>query len=157
MTPLGLDRLARDENEPLYIGNQITSMLIWDETALPVEPSAENGYPTIGFGRNLVANPLSKSESLLLLSNDVAKAEAEIFAALPWIANISPVARDVLTMVQFNTGNVLAWHETLAALKAGDNKSAASALLNSKAAKELPERYKRMSDALTCNAWSVTI
>lgn len=157
MTPLGLDRLARDENEPLYIGNQITSMLIWDETALPIEPSAENGYPTIGFGRNLVANPLSKSESLLLLTNDVAKCEAEIFAALPWIANISPVARDVLTMVHFNTGNVLVWHDTLAALRAGDTKSAAAALLNSKAAKELPDRYKRMSGALAAGSWPANI
>jgi lysozyme len=151
-----LDRLARDENEPLYLGNTPTSALIWDISALPIEPT-NDGCPTVGFGRNLVANPLSKSESLLLLTNDVAKCEAEIFAALPWIANISPVARDVLTMIHFNTGNVLVWHDTLAALRAGDTKSAAADLLKSKAAKELPERYKRMSDALAAGSWPANI
>jgi len=44
------------------------------------------GYLTIGYGRNLETNGLTKEEAEYLLQKDVEKIETELSKRIPWIA-----------------------------------------------------------------------
>jgi GH24 family phage-related lysozyme (muramidase) len=151
MTPEGKAQLISDEGMRLQV--------YWDNTGETIKADNENGRPTIGIGRNVGSSGpgITEDEAVFLFSNDILKREAKIINALPWIVNIPPVWRDVLTMVDFNTGNVLLWEATLAAMKAGESDEAAEALMSSKAAEQLPARYGRMAAAIRNKSWTGTV
>jgi len=61
----------------------------------------------------------------------------------------------VLENVGFNVGvgGLLAFHRTLSCMEAGDWNGAATNLLQSKAAVQLPARYGRLAQQLTTGVW----
>jgi hypothetical protein len=145
MTAAGEAQLIADEGKVAYLYD--------DVNGAPIKKGPAGGNPSIGIGRNLVGNPLSDDEIMYLFDNDCNKCATAIYNKLPWAMSISAVWQDVLIMVQFNTGNVFAFVEMLAAMQSGDAATASAQLLNSEAAKQLPARYGRMADAITANAW----
>ena len=148
MTPNGLTRLKMDE------ASGVARLKVYsDATGQPLSRLPDGGWATIGWGRNLTGKGLSKAEADLLLANDIAEIEGRWSRVLAGIA--SPVCRDVVVMVDYNTGNVGGFPHMLAAMTRGDVESAALELLDSRAARELPERYNRMADAIRHGVWEV--
>lgn len=117
------------------------------------------GYWTIGVGRLIDARKggsISKEESSILLAHDISERELAVVKNLPWVMNLDPIRRAVLTNVAFNvgTGGLMQFHRALTALRAGQFADAATELLNSKAAKvDAPERYKRLAQQIISGEW----
>lgn len=149
MTPDGKARLIADEGKRNHLYN--------DKTGEDIKKLADGGNATIGVGRNLSSRPFTDAEVDYLFNNDVNSCQSDIIKLLPWITGISSVRFDVVVMVEFNTGNVFAFKKMLVALHANDWKTAALELMDSAAARQLPERYGRMRDALLTGSWKPNV
>lgn len=145
MTPQGLARLISDEGSRPYLYD--------DKTGERVTKLPSGGNPTIGVGLNLGAQELTNDEITYLFNNRLNIFWNNILHLLPWVAGISPIAQDVILMVEFNTGDVFAFRNMLAAMKSNQMTLAATELMKSKAAAQLPTRYTRMQDALIDGHW----
>jgi GH24 family phage-related lysozyme (muramidase) len=143
MTPAGLAQLKADEGTRAHLYD--------DKTGQPVTRLPSGGNPTIGIGRNLGSRDLAPDEIDLLFTNDVAREERALLAVMPWLPNINPVWFDVLVNQTFNVGSP--FHHMCAAMQAGDAAEARAQLLDSAAARELPDRYGRLADAITAGVW----
>lgn len=136
MTPAGLLRLQRDEG-------------------LRLKPYADAfGHLSIGYGRNLDAEGITVAEAGVLLASDLAQREAAL-AEHPWFLHLDPVRKDVVLNVAFNVGfaGLLGFARMILALEGKDFDGAATELLDSDAARELPLRYQRLALALRSGAW----
>lgn len=117
------------------------------------------GYWTIGVGRLIdktKGGSISRSESEMLLANDIASRELAITKALPWSLNIDPVRRAVLTNMAFNMGveGLLEFRNTLAVLRDGNYFGAAKMMLESKWARvDVPERARRLAEQMKSGEW----
>lgn len=114
------------------------------------------GILTIGVGRNLEAVGISDDEANLMLSNDIDRViadAAQIFGE-NWQESFDAVDQEVIINLIFNLGigTFKTFRKTIAALKAGDNHTAAKEILNSRAAKQTGERYYRLAKALRTNS-----
>ena len=149
MTPTGLARLQLDEGEVLQVYD--------DSTGRAVGKLASGGFPTIGYGRNLATNGITTAEALYLLNNSVVQIEIALNSTFPWLAGcFNTIPTDVITMIQYNTGNVGNFVLMLAAAKASNWKTMAAELMDSAAARQLPTRYQRMHDAILAGNWKTT-
>tara|TARA_R110000823_G_scaffold4918_13_gene19667 strand:- start:3449 stop:3862 length:414 start_codon:yes stop_codon:yes gene_type:complete len=110
------------------------------------------GVLTIGYGRNIDASGLgiSKEEARILLENDVRRTEIEVEVALPWSVTLQTAQRETLIELSFQMGTprLLGFKKMLAALKAGDNETAAAELMDSKYASQTPDRAARYSEKI---------
>lgn len=145
MTPEGKTRLILDEGYMLVVYD--------DATDLPVRHLTSGGNATIGIGRNLTGRGISLVEAMFLFNNDILSTELKLTKAIPFFTTLDPVWQDVLTMIDFNTGNVLEWSQLLNDMKNNQPLMARTGLLNSRAAFQLPTRYGRMADAIVNKAW----
>lgn len=141
MTPQYLALLRADEG---------TRLLVYDDaTGATLRPGYTlQGNPTIGVGRNLIGRGINQAESDAMLARDVAEAESWLASRFSWFASLTDGRRYVLTTIYFNTGSVAGWPKMLAAMARQDWTGARAELLNSKAARQLPERYARLADIL---------
>lgn len=150
MTPTGKKQLIADEGKRLFVYD--------DATGAPLKPGDKLiGWPSVGIGRNLAARGLTDGECDYLFDNDIGSMWAELNSMLPWLTNLDAVRCDVVLMVEFNTGNVFAFRNMLAALSKRDWKTASAELLNSKAATQGVARYKRMAEALLSGSWEPAV
>lgn len=145
MTPLGLARLQLDEGLRLIVYN--------DSNGKPITYDTISGNASIGYGRNLASRGITQEEANYLLNNDITAIWAEISNLIPWILDVDPVRQDVVIMVEYNTGDVFAFRNMLAAIKNNQWATAATQLMNSKAAIQLKDRYTRMNKALLTGSW----
>lgn len=149
----GRNQLISDEGKKPFLYD--------DKTGERVSTLVSGGNPTIGIGRNLGARALRDDEIMYLFNNDVTVMWADIARLLPWLGDakqqISQTAVDVVIMVEFNTGDVFAFRNMLAAIQRKDYKAASVALLDSAAARQLPERYNRMAAALIAGTWKPSL
>jgi lysozyme len=144
MTPKGRAQLLVDEGFRLVVYNDVSGR--------PLGKASNGGKPTIGVGRNLVDRGITEAEAMYLFDNDLTEMWGRLIALLPWL-RLDSTSSDIVLMVEFNTGDVFAFRKMLSAIEAGDMKTAAAELLDSEAARELPERYGRMAEALLTGAW----
>src|SRR5206468_3527500 len=74
------------------------------------------GKVTIGYGRCLETEGITRDEAEFLLHNDVIAKSEELVRALPWVAQLDDARRGVLTNMTFNIGvhGVCAFKNTLA-------------------------------------------
>ena len=121
------------------------------------------GNWTIGIGHLLGPDPKWKG-LIWSMENvdaqfqvDLGKVEAELDEALPWWTSLDDLRQDVLVNMGFNMGvgtvgppaeGLLQFHNTLGAIKDGDYDSAADNMLESKWAKEVGERAKRLAEQM---------
>ena len=113
------------------------------------------GKLTIGWGRNLDDVGLSDDEAEMLLLHDVERTAAAVRAALPWAAQLDEVRRAVLIELAFNMGlgGLLTFERMLEALQRGDWDTAAQELLDSRYARQVGARARRLAERLRTGSW----
>lgn len=108
----------------------------------------KRGALTIGYGRNLDANGISKLEGEVLLDHDLFTAETTAQRLFDWFAALSELRQRAVTELIFNmgAGTVLTFKKTLAAFKAKQYTLAAERLLDSLWAEQVgPTRSGRIA------------
>lgn len=97
---------------------------------------------TIGVGRNLDDNGITKDEALVLLRNDIERASRQLDEKLPWWRSLSDTRQKVLVSMVFNVGisKLLGFKDMLSALEDGDFSAAAEHMLASKWASQVGNR-----------------
>ena len=120
------------------------------------------GYLTIGYGHNLVTNPITEDEkrvlgdwahgitqngAVFLLRNDIYRTCQECKKAFPFWTSLDPERQYAVLDMAFNMGihKLLKFKKMLAALEMGDYQGAAKEVLNSKYAKDVGMRAKRIA------------
>lgn len=149
LTPQGESQLMNDEAP----GGQPVLKVYNDATGKTL--STSDGNPTIGFGRNLVGLGLSNAECVYLLRNDITRCENEVTNKEPLFPSWPAIWRDVVVMIHYNTGNVLAWPHMLAAIKAGGPSAAIAAEVRNSGPWKGKEhaRYERFARAIETGHW----
>jgi lysozyme len=104
------------------------------------------GHPTIGVGRELSMLGLSDEEVHILLSNDIDRVimEAESF---PWYKYLNEVRAMTVISMLFNLGKTKfnQFVKFQSALLRQDWEKASEEMMDSRAAKQLPIRYTKLS------------
>lgn len=113
------------------------------------------GKLTIGVGRNLTDNGVSRTEALILLHNDIDTAVQGLMKAFPWVENLDPVRKAVLVDLCFNLGmsKLSDFTNTLGAFQRGDFEMAAAGLRASKWAKQVGSRATRLIAMTMTGLW----
>lgn len=104
------------------------------------------GNWTIGVGRNLTANGISRQEARYLLRNDMNETMSELDQHLPWWRRLDEVRQRVLANMCFNMGieRLFTFRKMLAALQLGNYDLAADEMADSAWAREVGERAVRL-------------
>lgn len=118
---------AKFSLEDQLIGHEGLEKCVYEDT---------QGQMTIGVGRNLTANGISREEALFLLQNDVAEAIADL-ESLPFWLTLNEARQRVLIDIRFNVGpsRFIKFKKLREALEAGDYGRAAKEIRNSKLSK----------------------
>ena len=140
MTDAGLARLKLDES---FRGNPYD-----DATGIRCHAK---GNVTVGYGRNLDAEPFTEAEALAWMVDRLVMRWADLCIYEPWLPTINPVWRDVVLNVDYNTGNALTYPHMLAAMERGDAAGAAANCTVRNAI--LQARYGRMAAAILAGSW----
>ena len=140
MTPAGLAQLQSDE--------AFRGFPYDDATGRPV---LAHGFVTVGYGRNLAAEPFTEAEALAWMQARLATRWADLLAYEPALADLPPVWRDVVLNVDYNVGNALSFPHMLAAMDAGDAAGAAAQCAVTNQA--LAGRYERLRAAILAGGW----
>ena len=105
------------------------------------------GIPTIGYGTKL---PLEVEEAEMLLKHRLNKKKNEIATKEPFFLKLPLQAQEVILNMSYQLGvnGVLKFKKMWAALKEGDYKKASDEMLDSKWAKQTPNRAKRLAEII---------
>jgi len=105
------------------------------------------GHPTIGVGRALDVNPLTREEALYLAENDIGRAEASLDRNMPGWRDLSEARQQVLCSLVFNMGwgKLSGFVKFRAALKREDWKGAAAELRDSLWYEQVKSRGERLA------------
>jgi lysozyme len=108
------------------------------------------GIETIGVGRNLKDRGLSDDEVNYLLSNDIAVVESELDRELTWWRDLDEVRQRALADLVFNIGmpRLHGFVKALDALKRRDYQTSAEEFLDSRYAKQVPNRAERIANMI---------
>jgi lysozyme len=108
------------------------------------------GKMTIGVGRNLTDKGISLDEAHVLLTNDMTAALDDCTGAFPWFAALDDARQRVLVNLCFNLGlpRLMGFRRMLIAMEYTRFNAAADELLDSDAARALPDRYGRLAQML---------
>jgi lysozyme len=108
------------------------------------------GKMTIGVGRNIEDIGITDMEADYLLENDIERVVAELDRSLPWWRDLSGKRQEALINMCFNMGisRLMTFRKMLGALKSGRYDDAAMEALNSKWARQVGARSKRIAAAL---------
>lgn len=119
---------------------------------------------TIGYGHNLDANPvpglnanskLNDDQAHRLLITDVLSIQKSLESNIPWASKLDPVRYAVLVNLAFNigVGGLLGFKNTLAFIRVGDFKNAASNMLKSKWASQVGKRAAELAKQTETGVW----
>ena len=103
------------------------------------------GVLTIGYGRNLESRGINLTEAEFMLNRDVNDAVADLIEIFPNFFSMSENLRIVLVSMMFNLGKskFLTFEKFIDAVKKGNKQAMIYELLNSKRAKQLPNRVEK--------------
>ncbi len=103
------------------------------------------GIMTIGYGRNLEGRGINLDEAEIMLNRDVNEAVSDLIEIFPNFYNFSENLRVVLVSMMFNLGKTrfLTFKKFIEAVKSGNKKVMMYEFLNSKRARELPDRVNK--------------
>jgi len=107
------------------------------------------GKNTIGYGRNLDNNPLSRNEAEFLLENDLKQIVGDCLK-LKYYAHLNPERRAVILNMVYNLGmtTFMSFEHLNKALIRHDYAKASIEMLSSKWARQVPARALRLSDIM---------
>ena len=129
------------------------------DRVFPYRDRGGKGKLTIGYGRNIKDNGITRLEAEYLLENDVFRSELEARRAFPWIATLAPARQVVIVELVFAMGipRVQGFRKMLGALAAGDMAGASRELLDSDWAREVgtgtDRRAGMLAAMLRSGAW----
>lgn len=108
------------------------------------------GNITIGYGWNIQGIGISEELADIVLKYFIANIEKELSSRLDFFDRLEEIYQYVLVNIAFNAGidGLLKFDKTLNLIKNGKYLEASIELLDSDAARKLPNRYKRLSDIL---------
>lgn len=108
------------------------------------------GKWTIGIGFNLSDCPIPEHIIQALLDWKITEAERELDRALPWWRTLTPARQNALLNMVFNIGmpRLLGFKKSLELLRAGRWDAAAAEFMNSKWAKQVGARARRVTDLI---------
>lgn len=108
------------------------------------------GKLTIGVGRNIEDNGISKEEADFMLMNDIAQCYKELQQNYPWEKDLSPRRRGVLVEMIFNMGiaRFKKFQNMLLACQRGDFETAAKEALDSAWHKQVGKRAEVLAQVL---------
>lgn len=113
------------------------------------------GKLTIGIGRNLDGQGISKDEARFLLTNDVALVQTQLKEALPWIYRLDRPRQAVLENMAFNMGitGLMGFRKTLASIESGNYLLASEQMMASDWAAQVGQRAARLSQQMATGEW----
>ena len=116
-----------------------------------------SGKNTIGCGRNLDDVGISKEEALLMLHNDIKKADEQVIKALPWTKNMDRVRYSVLVNMAFNIGihGLLEFKNTLKLVEQGKYVEASKQMLISLWAKQVGNRAIELAKQMETGQYKI--
>lgn len=125
----------------------IEKSLIQDEGIRLKPYRCTKGKFSIGVGRNLDDNGITKEEAIILLRNDIFRVEDELKRRLIWFEDKPESVKFVLMNMCFNLGinRLLKFDKTLKLIERNLFDLAADEMLDSEWAKEVKGRAKRLS------------
>ena len=152
--------------------DEIVQRLVFHEGCVLKPYRCTEGYLTIGVGRNLETNPLTKEEkkvcgdymhgitknaAFYLLRNDIDRVIAECAKAFPFWANLDNERQYALLDMSFQLGysGVKKFKKMLAAMGVGDFKEAAEQCLDSRYAQQTPNRAKRIAKTIEIGRFEI--
>lgn len=118
-----------------------------DATGKPLVPgSTLVGHPTIGIGRALDTNGITKEEASFLFQGDVLRVTA-MAQKFSWFPGLSEPRQAVVICMIFNMGmgEFQRFQQMITALAGGDFAEAGSQMLDSVWAKQLPTRSQNLA------------
>ncbi len=109
-----------------------------------------SGKDTLGVGRNISDRGISADEAKYLLRNDIISCISELDHNFRWWKDLSENRRIVMGDLIFNLGlsKLKQFKKFLAAMESGDYETASEELLDSRYAKQLPNRSGRNSQII---------
>ncbi|WP_321402677.1 glycoside hydrolase family protein [Maridesulfovibrio sp.] len=114
------------------------------------------GKITIGVGRNLDDNGITRGEAMMMLNHDIEACEGQLYVSMPWVFQLSDPRRAVLLNMCFNLGfnGLCKFKNMLSACESGDYELAASEMLDSKWAKQVGQRADELTLQMETGEWS---
>lgn len=105
------------------------------------------GYLTIGVGRCLDTNGITKDEAFYMLDNDISRVKREVAKEFPWIIGLDETRQEVLYEMCFQLGinRMSLFKRMIAALRDGRYDDAAEEMLDSGWHKQTPKRCEEMA------------
>ena len=109
---------------------------------------------TIGFGRNLSDNGISKYEAELMLVSDIEEVYRDL-SCFKWISDLNHAREAVIVDMVYNLGinRFKGFKKTIAHLSAGDFYLASIEMLDSKWAKQVGYRAIELSHMMKTGEW----
>nr|BAR33241.1 glycoside hydrolase family 24 [uncultured Mediterranean phage uvMED] len=118
------------------------------------------GKKTIGYGRNLEDRGITEKEAEQLLDNDIQAIEAQLRNSFTFYGSLSDPRKAVLIDLTFNIGlaGVKGFKKMCSALEKQDYTEAKTQLLDSRYARQVPNRAKELAQLLegTEGTWNQT-
>ena len=113
------------------------------------------GHLTIGYGCNLDEG-ITTDEADMLLTGRLRRATQAVDAGWPWARHLSPARFGALVNMcyQMGPGGLRGFAKMLAAVEHGDYETAATEMLDSRWARQTPERAHRLADQMRQGAWT---
>ena len=113
------------------------------------------GNTTIGYGRNLIANPLTEGEATLLLVGDVQRHGKELEQRYLVVRTLDEVRRSALLNMAYNLGipRLSGFRRMWAAIDRRDWDRAAAEALDSKWARQVGDRAREIAGMLKTGEW----
>jgi len=121
-----------------------------EELKLMLYPDTE-GKLTIGIGRNIEDNGISKEEAYYMLENDVWATVNACKSVFPWFDELTEDRQRVVANMVFNMGmhRFLGFIKMIGALKGGDYETASKEMLDSKWARQVGDRAQRLAELMS--------
>jgi lysozyme len=109
---------------------------------------------TIGYGRNLDDNGITRDEAELMLDNDMGDAVTDA-SSLPYWGSLSPVRQIIMSDMVYNLGltKLLNFKKMHAALEIRDYNLAAHEMKDSKWYRQTERRAKVLVEAMQTGLW----
>lgn len=129
---------------------RLLNQLINDE-GLRLRPYlCTEGKLTIGVGRNLDDRGITEAEAMYLCNNDIDACIKDLNRSLPWWKDMDDVRQEVMVNMVFNLGikRLLGFRKALSAMRTGDYDKAAAEMLDSKWARQVGDRSKRLANMM---------
>lgn len=119
-----------------------------DATGKPLLPGmVAKGHPTVGIGRALDVNGITKAEARYLCENDIGRCEGDLDRNLRWWRELTEARQQVLCSMVFQLGwpKVSQFVKFRAALIRNDWPGAAQEMRESAWAQQTPARVERLA------------